>query len=99
VLARLEIAHVNVSVGLLIWLMIVPMLAKIDFGALHRVTMHARGIAVTLFINWAVKPFSVECIGAMAAFGLAWRGMVSLVGRFAAWRGSDPARGTFSAHR
>jgi ACR3 family arsenite transporter len=62
VLARLEVAHVNVPVGLLIWLMIVPMLVKIDFGALHRVTTHARGIAVTLFINWAVKPFSMALL-------------------------------------
>jgi ACR3 family arsenite transporter len=62
VLAQLEIAHVNVPVGLLVWLMIVPMLVKIDFGALHRVTTHARGIAVTLFINWAVKPFSMALL-------------------------------------
>jgi ACR3 family arsenite transporter len=62
-LARLEVAHVNVPVGLLIWLMIVPMLVKIDFGALHRVTRHARGIAVTLFINWAVKPFTMAALG------------------------------------
>jgi ACR3 family arsenite transporter len=62
VLARLEIAHVNVAVGLLIWLMIVPMLVKIDFGALHRVAAHARGMGVTLFINWAVKPFSMALL-------------------------------------
>jgi arsenite transporter len=61
-LAGLEIARVNVPVGILIWLMIVPMLVRIDFGALHRVAVHARGIGVTLFINWAVKPFSMALL-------------------------------------
>jgi arsenite transporter len=61
-LAGLEIARVNVPVGILIWLMIVPMLVRIDFGALHRVATHARGIGVTLFINWAVKPFSMALL-------------------------------------
>jgi arsenite transporter len=61
-LAGLVIARVNVPVGILIWLMIVPMLVRIDFGALHRVTAHARGIGVTLFINWAVKPFSMALL-------------------------------------
>jgi ACR3 family arsenite transporter len=61
-LAGLEIARVNVPVGILIWLMIVPMLVRIDFGALHRVAAHARGIGVTLFINWAVKPFSMALL-------------------------------------
>jgi arsenite transporter len=61
-LAGLEIAHVNVPVGILIWLMIVPMLVRIDFGAIHRVAVHARGIGVTLFINWAVKPFSMALL-------------------------------------
>ncbi len=54
-----EIAHVNLPVAVLIWLMIVPMLIKIDFAALGRVKEHWRGIGVTLFINWAVKPFSM----------------------------------------
>ncbi len=61
-LAQAEVAHVNVPVGILIWLMIVPMLVRIDFGALHRVATHARGIGVTLFINWAVKPFSMALL-------------------------------------
>ncbi len=61
-LARMEIAKVNLPVGLLIWAMIVPMLVKIDFGALHEVRRHARGIGVTLFINWAVKPFSMALL-------------------------------------
>ena len=61
-LAGLAIARVNVPVGILIWLMIVPMLVRVDFGALHRVAVHARGIGVTLFINWAVKPFSMALL-------------------------------------
>jgi ACR3 family arsenite transporter len=58
-----EIAHVNLPVAVLIWLMIVPMLVKIDFRALARVREHWRGIGVTLFINWAVKPFSMAALG------------------------------------
>jgi ACR3 family arsenite transporter len=62
-LGRLEIAKVNIPVGLLIWVMIIPMLLRIDFGALHEVRKHWRGIGVTLFINWAVKPFSMALLG------------------------------------
>ncbi len=58
-IGSLEVAKVNLPVGALIWVMIVPMLLKIDFGALHQVKAHARGIGVTLFVNWAVKPFSM----------------------------------------
>lgn len=58
-----ELAHVNLPVALLIWLMIVPMLVKIDFAALHRVKEHWRGIGVTLLVNWAVKPFSMALLG------------------------------------
>jgi ACR3 family arsenite transporter len=58
-----EIARVNLPVALLIWLMIIPMLVKIDFAALHRVGRHWRGIGVTLFINWAIKPFSMAALG------------------------------------
>ena len=58
-----EIARVNLPVAVLIWLMIIPMLAKIDFAALSRVKEHWRGIGVTLFINWAVKPFSMALLG------------------------------------
>ncbi|WP_374652141.1 ACR3 family arsenite efflux transporter [Dongia sp.] len=58
-----EIAKVNIPVAALIWLMIVPMLAKIDFAALGRVREHWRGIGVTLFVNWAVKPFSMAALG------------------------------------
>ncbi len=63
VLASLEIAQVNLPVAILIWLMIIPMLTKIDFGALHQVKEHWRGIGVTLFVNWAVKPFSMAALG------------------------------------
>ncbi len=59
----LEVAHVNLPVGALIWVMIIPMLLKIDFGALSQVGAQWRGIAVTLFINWAVKPFSMALLG------------------------------------
>ncbi|CAN5387397.1 ACR3 family arsenite efflux transporter [soil metagenome] len=62
-LASLEVAKVNVPVGLLIWIMIIPMLLKVDFSALGQVRQHARGIGVTLFINWAVKPFSMALLG------------------------------------
>ncbi|WP_196782673.1 ACR3 family arsenite efflux transporter [Chromobacterium paludis] len=62
-MGRLEIARVNLPVGLLIWVMIIPMLVKVDFGALHEVKQHVRGIAVTLFVNWLVKPFSMALLG------------------------------------
>jgi ACR3 family arsenite transporter len=62
-IAALEVAKVNIPVGLLIWVMIIPMLIKIDFGALSKVTSHWRGIGVTLFINWLVKPFSMAILG------------------------------------
>ncbi|KAA6474640.1 arsenical-resistance protein [Agrobacterium sp. ICMP 7243] len=58
-----EIAKVNIPVAVLIWLMIIPMLIKIDFAALSQVGRHWRGIGVTLFINWAVKPFSMALLG------------------------------------
>ncbi len=57
-----EIAQVNIPVAILIWLMIIPMLVKIDFSALGQVREHWRGIGVTLFINWAVKPFSMAAL-------------------------------------
>ena len=61
-IGRMEIAQVNLPVGLLIWVMIIPMLLKVDFGALGQVKQHWRGIGVTLFINWAVKPFSMALL-------------------------------------
>ena len=60
---RMEIAQVNLPVGLLIWIMIIPMLVKVDFGALHEVRQHVKGIGVTLFVNWLVKPFSMALLG------------------------------------
>jgi arsenite transporter len=62
-IAAAEVARVNLPVALLIWLMIIPMLLKIDFAAMGRVREHARGVGVTLFINWAVKPFSMALLG------------------------------------
>ncbi len=62
-IGRLEVAQVNLPVAVLIWLMIIPMLLKVDFGALHQVKEHWKGIGVTLFINWAVKPFSMALLG------------------------------------
>jgi len=62
-IGRIEVAQVNLPVGLLIWVMIIPMLVKVDFGALHEVKQHIRGIGVTLFVNWLVKPFSMALLG------------------------------------
>ena len=61
-LGAAEVARVNLVVAALIWLMIVPMLLKVDFGALSHVRAHAKGMAVTLFVNWAVKPFSMALL-------------------------------------
>lgn len=77
-LGRLEVAQVNLPVAILIWLMIIPMLLKIDFSALHHVKEHWRGVGVTLFVNWAIKPFSM-------AF-LAWLFIRTL---FADWLPAD----------
>ena len=73
-IGALEVARVNIPVGLLIWVMIIPMLVRIDFGALGQVKSHVRGIGVTLFVNWVVKPFSMAL--------LAW---IFLRHVFAAW--------------
>ncbi|HQS57453.1 MAG: arsenical-resistance protein [Gallionellales bacterium 35-53-114] len=62
-LGGLQVAHVNLPVGLLIWVMIIPMLLRIDFSSLRQVGKHWRGIGVTLFVNWAVKPFSMALLG------------------------------------
>jgi len=66
---RLEIAQINLPVAILLWLMIIPMLIRIDLKALKDVSQHWRGISVTLFINWAVKPFSMALLG---WFFIAW---------------------------
>ncbi len=62
-IGRMEVAQVNLPVGGLIWVMIIPMLVKVDFGALHEVRQHVKGIGVTLFVNWLVKPFSMAFLG------------------------------------
>ena len=61
-IGRMEFARVNLPVGLLIWVMIIPMLLRIDFGALGQVRSHVRGIGVTLVVNWLVKPFSMAAL-------------------------------------
>ena len=63
VVGHIAVAQVNLPVGLLIWVMIIPMLVKVDFGALHEIGQHVRGIGVTLFVNWLVKPFSMTFLG------------------------------------
>ncbi|OBU51203.1 ACR3 family arsenite efflux transporter [Stenotrophomonas maltophilia] len=62
-LASAEVAKVNLPVAALIWLMIIPMLLKVDYGAMRQLQQHWKGIGVTLFINWAVKPFSMALLG------------------------------------
>ena len=83
-IASAEVARVNLIVAVLIWLMIVPMLLKIDFGALGSVRRHWKGVGVTLFINWAVKPFSMAALGALIGasnfFELAVAAAISLFG-------------------
>jgi arsenite transporter len=64
-IAALEVAKVNLPVAVLVWAMIIPMLLRIDFAALSGVASHWRGIGITLFINWAVKPFSMAALGAI----------------------------------
>ena len=63
VIGSLSVAQVNLPVGLLIWVMIIPMLVKVDFGALGQIRRHVKGIGVTLFVNWLVKPFSMALLG------------------------------------
>lgn len=65
VIASLEVAKVNLPVAILIWLMIIPMLMKVDFAAMRAVGRHWRGIGVTLLINWAIKPFSMAALAAL----------------------------------
>jgi len=69
-IGAVEVANVNLPVAVLVWLMIIPMLAKIDFGALAGVGAHWRGIGVTLLVNWAVKPFSMALLGWLFIGGL-----------------------------
>lgn len=62
-IGRAEVFRVNIPVAILIWIMIIPMLLKVNFSALHEVRSHWKGIGVTVFINWAVKPFSMALLG------------------------------------
>jgi arsenite transporter len=62
-LGGMQVAHINLPVAALVWAMILPMLLKIDYGALHEVWQHRRGIGVTLAVNWLVKPFSMALLG------------------------------------
>lgn len=63
IVGQMEIAHVNIPVGILIWVMIIPMLINIDFRSLHQIKAHWKGISITLVINWLVKPFSMAFLG------------------------------------
>ena len=59
----MEVAHVNLPVGILIWVMIIPMLMKIDFSTISEVRDQKAGIGITLFVNWAIKPFTMAALG------------------------------------
>ncbi len=61
-IGQIELAHINLPVAILIWLMIIPMLLKIDLKALKGVTQHWRGVGVTLLVNWGIKPFSMALL-------------------------------------
>ncbi len=61
-ISRAEFAHINLPICLLVWLMIIPMLMKVDFSAIDQVKAHWRGIVVTLFVNWLIKPFSMALL-------------------------------------
>lgn len=69
-LSRVEFARVNLLVAVLVWLMIIPMLLKVDFGALQETRRHWKGVGVTLFVNWAVKPFSMALLAAVFVRGV-----------------------------
>lgn len=61
-ISHAEFAHINLPICLLVWLMIIPMLMKVDFSAIDQVKAHWRGIGVTLFVNWLIKPFSMALL-------------------------------------
>jgi ACR3 family arsenite transporter len=63
VLSRLEVRHVNLPIAILIWLMIYPMMLRIDFAAVRGVGRRPKGILIVLFVNWLVKPFSMAGLG------------------------------------
>lgn len=62
-ISHMEISQVNIPIGFLIWVMIIPMLVKVDFKSLHEVRHHWKGISITLIVNWAIKPFSMALLG------------------------------------
>lgn len=70
IIGNIKLAEVNLPVAVLIWLMIIPMLMKIDFGAMAEVLQHGRGIGITLFINWLIKPFSMALLAWIFIRGL-----------------------------
>ena len=70
VIGGLEVARVNLPVAVLVWLMVIPMLLKVDLHALKGVRAHWRGVGVTLFVNWAVKPFSMALLAWLFIGGL-----------------------------
>jgi arsenite transporter len=63
--AALEVAHVNLVVALLIWVMIYPMMIQIDWSAIKRVGQRPQGLALTLVINWLIKPFTMAALGVL----------------------------------
>ncbi len=69
-IGSMEVAQVNLPVGLLIWVMIIPMLMKIDFNSLHEVGRQGRSIAITLLVNWAIKPFTMAALGGIFVYGV-----------------------------
>ena len=92
VIGGAQVAQVNLPIAVLIWLMIVPMLLKVDFQALKRVGEHWRGIGVTLFVNWAVKPFSMALLGWLF-IGLLFRPLLPSRADFLLHRWPDYSRG------
>lgn len=73
---RMEMANVNMPVAFLIWLMIIPMLLKVDFTALGQLRNHWRGKGVTLFVNWAVKSFSMALLAWVFIIRLRVEGLI-----------------------
>ena len=62
-IAEWEYAHVNIAVAILIWLMIYPMMVQIDFSAIKQVGKKPQGLALTLVVNWLIKPFTMALLG------------------------------------
>ena len=75
-IASLEFAHVNIVVAVFIWVMIFPMMVQIDFSSLKEVGKNPKGLALTLVVNWLIKPFSMALLGWLFFEGL-FAGLVS----------------------